>query len=209
MNKDHQKHPPVVNTARLKPIALAVDYLSSHIVASGAMAEAAARPKWLEKQEAANEKAAQEAFEATFGKAGDPPAEEEPDEDDDDDDDDDEDEDGQPLGPLSAERCSVSGKGFSGGEAGAVLKLTVTAKDDSGRRITWGGAKVAVEVTRSGIGAGEPPIAGEVTDGQNGEYFATYAAPEKGNYMVSGSTQVASAHPPPDLVSPPPPPLLG
>ncbi len=107
------------------------------------MTEAAGRLKWLEKQEADNQKAAKDAFEATFGKADDPPAEDPPEDDDDDDDE----EDAHPLGPLCPDRCSVSGKGLAGGEAGTSLKLTVTAMDDSGCRITWGGAKVTVEVT--------------------------------------------------------------
>jgi len=139
------------------------------------------KPAWMLKQEKSNEKAAREAFEATFGTGdGDDPEDHEDDEDDDDDDA----EKSQPLGPLCPARCSVSGKGLAGGQAGESVSLTVTAKDDAGQRITWGGAHVIVELKG---GTSDSLVAANVKDCGTGEYIATYCVKEKGNYMLKVS----------------------
>ena len=47
-------------------------------------------------------------------------------------------------GPLDPEQCTVAGRGFSGGAAGAPLSLTVFSKDANGIRVREGGAHVCI-----------------------------------------------------------------
>eukprot|EP00887_Chlorella_sp_A99_P003421 scaffold7.g3421.t1 len=91
------------------------------------------------------------------------------------------DEEELPPGPLEPERCSAHGPGFAGGAAGAPVKLTITSKDERGKRIREGGAYVRVGVEPTG---GGERLEAEVTDHANGQYTAVYAVPAKGNYKL-------------------------
>jgi arginine/serine-rich splicing factor 12 len=97
----------------------------------------------------------------------------------------------RPPGDLDASRCRAHGPGFSGGAAGAPVKLTITARDSSGKRIKTGGAHVLVmvePVAAPGAVEEPEPIQAEVQDHGNGNYTASYAVPSKGNYEVRFST---------------------
>lgn len=91
-----------------------------------------------------------------------------------------------PPGPIDPQRCAVTGPGFSGGAAGAAIKLVVTAKDSTGKRIREGGAEVAVFLEPGDRSAHQERIDAEVTDHKDGTYTAVYTVPIKGSYKVGG-----------------------
>ena len=121
---------------------------------------------------------------------GQQPAEPPPPQDSDSEEDESEAEAARPPGDLDASRCRAHGPGFSGGAAGAPVKLTITARDSGGKRIKTGGAHllVMVEPVAAPGAAEEPePSQAEVQDHGNGNYTASYTVPAKGNYEVSSS----------------------
>lgn len=102
----------------------------------------------------------------------------------------------KPPGPVDASRCRAHGPAFSGAAACQPVKMTITARDSSGKRIREGGAHILVMVEpTAALGAAEEPepIQAEVSDHGDGTYTATYSVPTKGNYQVSLSTPGTSA----------------
>ena len=87
-------------------------------------------------------------------------------------------------GPLDPEQCTVAGRGFTGGAAGAPLSLSVTSKDARGARIKEGSAHVLVSLERTDTA--EEVVRVEALDNKDGTYTATYTAPPRGDYKVRG-----------------------
>ncbi|KAI3434787.1 hypothetical protein D9Q98_002845 [Chlorella vulgaris] len=122
----------------------------------------------------------------------------------------------KPPGPVDASRCRAHGPAFSGAAACQPVKMTITARDSSGKRIREGGAHilVMVEPTAAPGAAEEPePIQAEVSDHGDGTYTATYSVPTKGNYQlhieVNGDPLGESPYPiffSAPVAQPPPPP---
>lgn len=100
-----------------------------------------------------------------------------------------------PPGPIDANRCDAKGPGFAGAAAGAPVKLVITAKDSSGKRIREGGAYIQVYVEPVSKGQEQQPrIDGDITDHGDGTYTAFYTVPSKGNYKVTVLQHVVLYH---------------
>lgn len=89
-----------------------------------------------------------------------------------------------PPGPLEAEKCTLSGPGFTGGAAGSPVSFVITAKDGRGKRIREGGAYVRVQVKamRGVVAEDVDPV---IKDHGDGSYTVTYSVSTRGNYEVS------------------------
>lgn len=93
-----------------------------------------------------------------------------------------------PPGPLEAEKCTLSGPGFTGGAAGSPVSFVITAKDGRGKRIREGSAYVRVQVQpmRGVIAEDVNPV---IKDHGDGSYTVTYSVSTRGNYEVSTVAQ--------------------
>ena len=88
-----------------------------------------------------------------------------------------------PPGPLEAEKCTLSGPGFTGGAAGSPVSFVITAKDGRSKRIRDGGAYVRVQVhPMRGVNA--DPVDPTIKDHGDGSYTVTYSVSTRGNYEV-------------------------
>lgn len=88
-----------------------------------------------------------------------------------------------PPGPLEAEKCTLSGPGFTGGAAGSPVSFVITAKDGRSKRIRDGGAYVRVEVQPM-RGVSADPVDPSIKDHRDGSYTVTYSVSTRGNYEV-------------------------
>ncbi len=88
-----------------------------------------------------------------------------------------------PPGPLEAEKCTLSGPGFTGGAAGSPVSFVITAKDGRGKRIREGGAYVRVQMKamRGVVAEDVDPV---IKDHGDGSYTVTYSVSTRGNYEV-------------------------
>lgn len=89
-----------------------------------------------------------------------------------------------PPGPLEAEKCTLSGPGFTGGAAGSPVSFVITAKDGRGKRIRDGGAYVRVQVQPM-RGVNADPVDPSIKDHGDGSYTVTYSVFTRGNYEVT------------------------
>ena len=89
-----------------------------------------------------------------------------------------------PPGPLEAEKCTLSGPGFTGGSAGSPVSFVITAKDGRSKRIRDGGAYVTVQV-RPMRGVEADPVSPNIKDHADGSYTVTYSVSTRGNYEVN------------------------
>ena len=88
-----------------------------------------------------------------------------------------------PPGPLEAEKCTLSGPGFTGGAAGSPVSFVITAKDGRSKRIRDGGAYVTVQV-KPMRGVNADPVDPSIKDHGDGSYTITYRVSTRGNYEV-------------------------
>lgn len=90
----------------------------------------------------------------------------------------------KPIGPVDPGKCTATGTGVGGGVSSAAATIIVTAKDSDGRRLSWGGAQVKVQVA-PGFGVAGPMLEPPVVDQNDGTYITNYTVYNRGNYMVS------------------------
>lgn len=90
----------------------------------------------------------------------------------------------KPIGPVCPTKCSATGNGVAGGAAGSAVSLVLVAKDEDGRRLPSGGAKVVVKVS-PGPGVDAAEQLATVRDNGEGTYTATYTVSARGNYTVT------------------------
>ena len=95
-----------------------------------------------------------------------------------------------PPGPLEAEKCTLSGPGFTGGAAGSPVSFVITAKDGRSKRIRDGGAYVRVQVQPM-RGVNAERVDPSIKDHGDGSYTVTYSVSVRGNYEVNWKYAVA------------------
>lgn len=98
-----------------------------------------------------------------------------------------------PPGPLEAEKCTLSGPGFTGGAAGSPVSFVITAKDGRSKRIRDGGAYVRVQVQPM-RGVNADPVDPSIKDHGDGSYTVTYSVSTRGNYEVIKTMPLSTEH---------------